>query len=76
MMAKRGRPKLPARLRKGSYVGFRATDALRRQIATAAADNGRSLSQEAAARLEQSFRDDQVMGAIALVRADIERIRR
>jgi hypothetical protein len=55
MTRKRGRPPLPEAERKRGIVTFRATDALRQQIADAAKLAGRSISEEIEFRLGRSF---------------------
>jgi hypothetical protein len=60
-MAKRGRgrPKLDAAKRKGAPIGVRVSHELRERLVDAATQAGRTLSQEAEARLKQSFDDQQ-----------------
>ena len=55
---RRGRPSLPKGEGKRHAIGLRATADLRRKLEEGARQSGRSLSQEAEFRLENSFRDD------------------
>jgi hypothetical protein len=55
---RRGRPSLPKGEGKRHAIGLRATADLRRKLEEGARQSGRSLSQEAELRLENSFRDD------------------
>ena len=52
---KQGRPTMDPKKRKLASVGFRPTPKLRSQLETAAAEDGRSMSQEIVSRLEASF---------------------
>jgi TraY domain len=55
---RRGRPSLPKGEGKRHAIGLRATADLRRKLEEGAKQSGRSLSQEAEFRLENSYRDD------------------
>ena len=55
---RRGRPSLPEGKGKRHAIGLRATADLRRKLEEGAKQSGRSLSQEAEFRLENSFGDD------------------
>src|SRR3954452_4260413 len=55
-MAKTGRPKALSDSEPRQFVGFYSPGALKAQLMAAAQANGRSLSQEAVSRIEQSFR--------------------
>lgn len=68
-----GRPRTRLGEGPGDYVGFRAPPELKARLAAAAAATGRSLSTETQFRLEQSFRDDQLLAALAELREEIHR---
>ena len=56
-----GRPTTEGREGEKSTLGIRASATLKARLQEAADRNGRSLSQEAEIRLEQSFRDDDLL---------------
>jgi hypothetical protein len=58
----RGRPRLPDIEAKRGAIGLRVTSELRSTLEKAAAKSGRSMSQEAEFRLEQSFHSEQQLG--------------
>jgi len=58
----RGRPSLPKGEGKRHAIGLRVTAGLRHSLEAAVTASGRSLSQEAEFRLEQSFRDEAAYG--------------
>ncbi len=58
---KRGRPPLRPKQRKRNNVTIRFRDDLKSKVQKAGEDNGRSLSEEIEARLEQSFVGDDVI---------------
>ncbi len=62
-MAKTGRPRTRDQDEPRQYVGFAVPVALKGQLETAAQENGRSLSAEAVARLERSFKDHDAFAA-------------
>lgn len=63
-MARTGRPpKAPEKGRRQNYT-FRMSDQTRDRIIEAAAQAGRSMSEEIEARVEASFRDDGLRAAI------------
>lgn len=57
--SKKGRPAKGPFENKSRALSTRITEKIRTKLDCAAADNGRSLSQEIEHRLEQSFRDEQ-----------------
>lgn len=62
-----GRPTTVPKEREKATLGIRASADLKRRLAGAAQTNGRSLSQEAELRLENSFRDqDATLSALEL----------
>ena len=61
---KMGRPPLPSGKRRGASMGFRPTPGIREKLVEAARANGRSMSQEVEARLEQSFLGDAFLGGL------------
>lgn len=61
-----GRPKREPRPGERVHIGFRVTPDLKKRVENAAASVGRSVSQEAEMRLEDSFkRDDPLGGPVA-----------
>ncbi len=58
---KMGRPLLPPGKRRRPSMGFRPTPTMRSKLEEAAGANGRAMSQEIEARLEQSFIGDGVI---------------
>src|SRR5688500_8310253 len=58
----RGRPPLPSGQAKRFTVAFRVTANRYRELFDAAEKSGRSVSQEAEMRLEQTFRDEEYLG--------------
>lgn len=59
---KMGRPPLPPDKRRGASIGIRLTPENRERLEKAAEANGRSMSQELSARLEQSFLEEDALG--------------
>jgi hypothetical protein len=59
---RRGRPSLPKGEGKRFALGLRVTEERRRALDEAAAQSGRSISQEIELRLEESFRDESKFG--------------
>ena len=57
------------------HLGLRVTLEMKRRIEAEAARTGRSQSQEVEARLDRSFRDDEVLAELARLRALLERRR-
>jgi len=66
----RGRPPLPDTLRKGPNLTFRARGGLREKLVEAAGSSGRSIGEEVARRLEQSFDAPALIDALAARLAD------
>jgi len=61
-----GRPRLPPGKKREDPIGFRPTPDIRKNLKTAAKDNGRSVSQEIQSRLEESFRKTDILEALGL----------
>lgn len=57
-----GRPQLPAAEKKRRNFTFRGTDGLHEQLSKAAAESGRSVSEEIEWRLSQTFADEGYLG--------------
>ena len=66
---KPGRPRKDDAVRRRSMIGFRASLDLRNKLDAAVSLNGRSLSQETEIRVERSFRDDELMSELRVIRA-------
>ncbi|WP_143132153.1 hypothetical protein [Methylobacterium sp. 174MFSha1.1] len=62
---RRGRPRLAEEDRKSSQIKLRARAGLREQLEEAAAQSGRSVSEEAEKRLENSFNEPEVTKKIS-----------
>ncbi len=60
---RRGRPRLAEEDRKSSQIKLRARAGLREQLEEAAAQSGRSVSEEAEKRLENSFQQEDLIKA-------------
>ena len=77
--SKRGRPALPEE-QKRQQIGVRTSPSLKASLEAAAAENGRSVAQEAEWRLQRSFEDEERAGGdhtaslLRMVAAEIEKI--
>lgn len=77
--AKRGRPALPDE-QKRQQIGVRTSPTLKAALEQAAADNGRSVAQEAEWRLQRTFEEEERAGGdhtarlLRIVAAEIEKI--
>jgi len=72
MTRARGRPPLPEGHARRATIALRATAELRTRLGEAALASGRSLSQEAELRLENSFRDDEILAILARIEARLD----
>lgn len=70
-----GRPRI-RRMRTGEKVAMslQVPVSLRANIVAASKGSGRSLTQEMEARLERSFRDDEVLAELRALRALVDRL--
>lgn len=69
-----GRPAKPIH-EKRQQIGVRTSSALKAMLENAAAENGRSVAQEAEFRLENSFLADDVRSICSAILSEIERIK-
>lgn len=63
-MTKRGRPTIAAKPGTRASLGLKVTSDMKARIEMAARQSGRTQSQEAEARLERTFRDDEVLAEL------------
>ena len=65
---RRGRPRLPGERGKRHTLSLRVTDERRHDLENAAAQSGRSISQELEMRIEQGVREEEILGGAEMVR--------
>lgn len=72
MAGKIGRPRKGCELGERMALGLRVTAEAKAKLEKAADESGRSQSQEAEARLERTFRDDEVLAELRAIRCMLE----